>query len=407
MEKSKKQNEQQKTKLMVIQALRLKGAVSRIQLAAMTGLSRATISIVVTELAESGLVKETEVLQSTGGRPPIALQFCHNTHAVLGADYENQEWTIGAFDLIGNPIAKRKVRADRPDPEAAIDCLIENIQQMIQSLDIRIVPLLGLGMPGLVDTDNGTILSASDIGWHHVEIGNIVSKRIGWPTVVLNRHRARGLAECRYGAGQEMSHMIYVGVGTGVAAGLFHNHKLISGALGGAGELMGHITIEPDGPLCPCGNSGCLQVLSAETAIELEYRRLVRAGVPSMLLSETHGDIQLIQRDDICQAADQGDEAARSAVNEAAEYMGIALATMVNLFNPEAIILGGPIPRACKTYTETSAKVMRQRAMSPIAANIVFKTEKIGELSGALGAANFALDQQLNYNMLLQETPLR
>jgi predicted NBD/HSP70 family sugar kinase len=392
--------DKQKTKTLILQTLRMNGPIPRISLAKHTGLSRAAISSAISELLESGLVLEKEGLRSTGGRPPIALELPPFTHAVLGADYGNQEWTLGAFDLAGNVLSMKTFPVGTPDPEAAMLRLSDELPRFASGLKESIVPLLGLGMPGVVDTEKGIILSAADLGWSQVEIGSRMSLATGWPTVVLNRHRARGLAECRFGSGRELSHLIYAGVSTGISAGLFHNKQLLSGNVGGAGEMLGHITIEPDGPLCPCGNHGCLQLLAAEQAIEQEFRKLLRSGATSSLYTDPGTDPGLIHGEAICRAADQGDEAALLAVNKAATYLGIALATMINLFSPEGIILGGPIPRASRMYVDTAIKVAEQRAM-PALFRTVFKTAAIHEIGGALGAANFALDRHLSLHLLV------
>ncbi|MDR6550064.1 ROK family transcriptional regulator [Paenibacillus qinlingensis] len=381
---------EQKSKLAILQALRMHGSSPRIRLATLTGLSRAAVSSAITELMESGLVIERELLQSTGGRPPIAIQLTPRTHAVIGADYEHQQWTLGAFDLIGHTMNMIQIPVGQSDPQSAIEMLTKQLPAFIKSIEAPIIPVLGLGMPGLIDTEHGIIVSASDLGWERVDIRKLIEDRIDWPTIVLNRHRARGLAECRFGSGSKNSHMIYVGVGTGIAAGLFHNQRLLSGALGGAGELMGHITIVPDGPLCPCGNQGCLQMLAAESAIEHEY---------ATLNTDTYEDMTM---DTICEAAELGDPIAFLAVTKAASYLGIALATMLNLFNPESIVLGGPIPRASRLYVTTAMKVMKERAMSQIVNGSDFRTAAIDEAGGALGAATFALDERLTYPMLIK-----
>ncbi|MEK3888669.1 ROK family transcriptional regulator [Bacillus sp. FSL K6-3431] len=386
---------QKGSKESIIQALRLNGPVSRIELAELTGLSRATISIAAAELIDSNLVKETELRQSTGGRPAIALQLAPNTKAILGAEFGNQEWTLGAFDLLGNVLQKANIPVTDNSPETVANTLINNIDTFVQNLNISPVELLGLGLPGLVDSKQGIIHSASDIGWYNVDIGKKISEEIGWPTVLMNRHRAQGLSECRYGAGQNFNQVIYIGIGTGIAAGLFHNRNFISGAIGGAGEL-GHITIEPNGPLCPCGNRGCLQLLATGPAMEKEARMLLRSGTNSLIYSDPSYDLQLLKAEDIYIAADNNDELSLQVVQKAATYLGIAMANLVNILNPEAIILGGSIPRNCDNYVKTAVKVMKQRAMGPLTANILVTNASFSEIGGALGAANFAFDKLIS-----------
>lgn len=394
-------SDQKGSKTSIIQALRMHGSMPRIQLTKVTELSRATISSTISELIECKLVQETEKAPSTGGRPAIALELVPGSHAIMGADLDNQVWTLGVFDLLGNVQHMTKIPVSSPRPETAVQELIGHISGVAKASDKEVIQMFGLSVPGLVDTKKGIIKSASDLGWANVEIEDMVSKELGWPAVAMNRHRARGLAECRFGSGRDYQHMIYVGVGSGIAAGIFNDRQLVSGSFGGAGEL-GHITVEPDGPVCPCGNNGCLHLYATAPAIEQEARRLLRSGVESSLLNRMlpGNDLQLLQASDVCKAADEGDELAVRIVSRAATYLGIALANLVNLLNPEAIILGGTIPGTCNTYVQIATKVMQQRSMTALSSGITVHTAVLGEIGGALGAINFALDKHFSYTMI-------
>lgn len=404
MSNPNKAGDQKGSKTNIIQALRMHGPMPRIRLTKITDLSRATISLTIAELIESNLVKETNKNASTGGRPAISLELVPGSHAILGADLDNQMWTLGAFDLLGNVLATTEIPVGSSQPEAAVHELVDNIGNFVKDLDISVIRMLGLSVPGLVDTSRGIIKSAADLGWSNVYIEDMVRNATGWPTVAVNRHRARGLAECRFGSGSEYKHMIYVGVGSGIAAGIFHERQLISGSFGGAGEL-GHITVEPDGPVCPCGNNGCLHLYATAPAIAQEARRLLRTyrGESKLSGSLPQNDLQLLQAKDVCLAADQGDEPALQVIHGAASYLGIALANLVNLLNPEAIILGGSIPSMCRTYVQTATSVMQQRSMTALSSGITVKTAALSKIGGALGAVNYALDRHFMYPMIQQQ----
>lgn len=388
------------SKTAILQALRIHGPLSRIELTKSVNLSRAAISMAVSELIDCRLIQETVDRQSTGGRPATSLELSSDSHLILGADFDNRIWTLGAFDLVGNIYDVVKIPVNESSPNTVVNVLISQMQSFVKKLDKNPIKLIGLSMPGLVDSASGLIYSAADIGWHNVNMGKIVNEETGWPTVIINRHRARGISECRFGSAREYRQIIYVGIGTGIAAGFFQNRMLITGSIGGAGEL-GHMTVVPDGPVCPCGNLGCLQTLSSGPVLEQEARILLRHGENSIILQDPNYDIQLITAEDICIAADKGDELAMKVVYNAAVYMGIALANLVNLFNPEAIILGGPIPRTSKYYVEIATSIMKQRAMSPLAASVIVKTASFKEIGGAIGAANYALDKHISFNLMV------
>lgn len=392
-------SDQKGSKIAILHALRQYRSVSRIGLSKRIGLTRAAVSAAIAELLEAGLVRETELLESTGGRPATALELVPGSHAVLGADYSNREWTLAAFDLLGRELHRIEIPVDGATPEAAVGRLAEQIKRLVRDKGLDPLPFLGLGMPGLVDTETGTIQSAADLSWQQVRIGERMSRELEWKTAVLNRHRARGLAEYRFGAGREYADMIYVGIGTGIAAGFFRDRRFLAES---PGEL-GHMTMEPDGPLCPCGNRGCLQLLSAGPAIEREFRQRLLAGGHSSRTPDRRDDPLLWSAEHICAAADKEDhEAAVEAVDKAARCFGIALAALVNLFDPQGIVLGGPIPLAGRRYADTAVKEMRRRAMHPLGAGIEVKPAALREIGGALGAANFALDRHLTVDVLIR-----
>jgi predicted NBD/HSP70 family sugar kinase len=390
--------DQKGSKLTILQTLRIQGSMSRIELTRITGLSRATISISIAELIENDLVCETDNRLSTKGRPATALELVPNSRVIIGADLDNKTWTLGAFDLLGNVIKSMKIPLYTFEPEETFKALAIEISTFVKSLDKSPIPLLGLGVPGLVDANHRMIRSAADLEWNQVDVAGIMEKEIGWPTVVVNRHRARGLTECRYGAGLSYNNMIYIGVGMGIAAGLYINRQLLSGSLGGAGEI-GHTTIEPSGPLCPCGNHGCLQVLAAGPAIEQEFRKLVRSSEQELVYPYQNMDLQFLKMHDVCAAAEDDDKLAVQVISNAASYLGIAMANLLNTFNPEAIILGGTIPNASSLFVETATRVMRQRAMRPLSADTIVKTSVFKDIGGALGAANFAFDKNISISI--------
>ncbi|MEF3308394.1 ROK family protein [Paenibacillus sp. GYB004] len=397
MEPSRKLYDQKGSKVAILQMLRVYGPMSRIELTRQTDLSRATISVAIQELIELGLVHETEVRPSTGGRPATNLELVPYSRCILGADLNHQSWIIGAFDLLGNTVEKKQIPFAPLTPEAAVAALAAEIPNFIQTLGPKVIPVIGIGVPGLVDSNNGLLLSSAVLGWQRVELGTMLEQALGWRAVVMNRSRARGLSECRYGAGKNYRHMIYIGVDTGIGAGIYVNRELIHGAIGGAGEI-GHTTVAIDGPLCPCGNNGCLQMMAAAPAMELEARRLLRSGAHSSLQLRQGFDLQMLGAEDICQAAEQGDELAIQVVTNAAAYLGVTLANLVNLLNPEAIILGGSIPKSCSTYTQTAVKVMHQRAMGLLSGSTVVHIGEFKEAGGSLGAANMALDQHMSFS---------
>ncbi|WP_051302028.1 ROK family transcriptional regulator [Salibacterium aidingense] len=380
------------SKLAIMQTLRIYGSMSRMKLTELTGFSRATVSFVISELIESGIIKETKKQQSTGGRPAVILELVPFSTCVIGANLDNNHWKIGAFDLLDNVIDETDVPVQTQSAVHTFEVLRTSINSFIRELNRPILPVLGIGTPGLVEKNDHIIKAAPPLEWFNVNVADIMSIDMELPIILMNRHRARGLAECRFGAGTNSSNIIYIGVGSGVRAGFYIDRQLITDSFGGAGEL-GHTTVEPSGPLCSCGNEGCLQMLCSTPFIEKQIRKSVRFGEDAGSLLPPDTDTRTIKAMDVCRAADNGEELSMEVIHTASNYLGITMANLANTFNPETIILGGPIPSTSRLFVETSNKIMRQRALPSIVSSIDVLTADLGEIGGALGAANFALDR--------------
>ena len=171
--------DQKGSKLAILQTLRVHGSMSRIELSRLTGLSRATISISIAELIEYGLVYETHHRLTTKGRPATSLELMPNSRVIIGADLDNRTWTLGAFDLLGNVIKTMEIPVHTLDPDASFKILAGEINALVKELELPAIPLLGLGVPGLVDAEHSMIRSAAESGWHNVDVGGLMKKKPG------------------------------------------------------------------------------------------------------------------------------------------------------------------------------------------------------------------------------------
>ncbi|MFD0959264.1 ROK family transcriptional regulator [Paenibacillus chungangensis] len=394
--------DQKGSKTAILQCLHKYGAITRVRLAELTGLSRATISTAVSELIGLELVRESKERLNTGGRPAVTLKLKSDTRLVIGADLDPDAWTIGVFDLRFNQIAISRVPIQDRSISSIIGLLVGQVKNFIQDFGKRLLPMIGIGLPGLIDNRNGIIISASHFGWSKVAFSGQIRKELGWPAVILNHNKARGLAECRYGAGRNYHQMIYIGVGRGIAGGIFYNRQLVEGAFNGAGEI-GHITMVPNGILCSCGNQGCLQAYSSGSALELQARKRVRLSLDEHTSLTSDEDMMQLRYEKVCQAADKGDWLAREIVEECAQYLGIAMANLVNIINPEAFILGGSVPRNSKLFVDVALKTMRQRSVSQLSQSTEVNVAQFNEFGGALGAANFAMDELFSFPLCVEE----
>jgi glucokinase-like ROK family protein len=390
------------TRSRVFDVLAVHGRISRPRIAEITGLSRATISIIIDELLESGLVTHSGSGSSSGGRPPTLLQFRPSAAYAIGASLYDDNWRIVATDLSSQVVAHEFEAIPDQSAETAIDGLVRGIDRLRNRLDpSRVLPVIGIGPPGLIDMDHGVVKSAVDLGWKEVPIGAEVERRTGLRTLVANRSKAGALAVLWRVAKPETTNLVYVSIGTGVAAGIILSRELFVGSNSSAGEL-GHMTIVPDGPLCECGNRGCLQQLVSEQAIGNAARLALRHRPEGLLHTAHEHHPELLTAFDVLEAAEQGDAVAVTVVEEVAEYLAIAVGNLVNLLNPQIVVLGGPIAEASPRLIENVASFVRRHAMAyPLsAARIIRKT--LGPETAAIGAAVLVLQHA---NTLYFELP--
>jgi len=386
------------SKTLIIQAIRKWGPISRAQLSEILGLSRATISEALQVLFKTDWLEECQGENETPGkgRPAQVLTLTPMRRLALGAAYRDGSWTLGAYDANGEAAKVQRYAVPDSDPERVFTVLPSLLNAFVQDLSLPFFPFLGIGAPGLVDMMTNQIESAADLGWAHVDILSLLGDTLPWPIAVINRHRAHGLAECRYGAGRTYDHVIYIGVGSGVAAGIYTNRELFQGSWGGAGEL-GHLVVDVNGPLCACGNRGCVQTLVSESSVLMKTRSLLRDGHPSQLRESTGHDIALLEIEAVCQAASQGDAVAKDAIEDAADYLGVAMANLVNILNPDCIIIGGRIASAYPPFVERARRQTQGRAMGPLVQRLEVLPAILLENGDALGAAIYAMDTLFHY----------
>ncbi|NMB46693.1 MAG: ROK family transcriptional regulator [Firmicutes bacterium] len=380
----------------ILSLIEANSMISRAELARRSGLSRATVSNIVENLLASGLVKEEGIGDSQGGRPPVLLAFNPSAWYTIGAELVDLEWMFVLVDLRGEIQKRAAIAITGHQPEDALNTLIRGYYHILDNFSGPILPGIGLGVPGLVDDKTGVIKSAADLGWVDIPFQELVEKELPVSVYIINRHKAAGLVEARYGEGISSSNLFYVGIGSGVAAAIFLEGNMLQGANSSAGEL-GHVTVEPNGRPCPCGNYGCLQQYVSGPAMATRARELIRSGNRSMLEEITDGNLQLISGKLVCDTATHGDSLALKVIREAAGYLGIALANIINIINPDTIVLGGPIGRnSGELFLGPLQEVLRKRTMSHPLAAVRIASSTMGGDAGARGAAALVLAEKVD-----------
>jgi len=247
------------------------------------------------------------------------------------------------------------------------------------------VRALGIGMPGPLDPAKGLVISPGNLpGFINVPLNSILTRRTGIRSYIHHDAHLAALAEHMHGAGRGSNNLIYVTVSTGIGAGLILDGKLYSGAGGIAGEV-GHIVVQPGGPLCSCGNNGCVEALASGTAIAREARLLAALEVGSVL----HG-IEFPNAADVVRAARRADPLAVRILEAAGTSLGIAMGTLVNLFNPDMIVLGGSVINAGRLLLSPMHRSMEHSSWKAARRGLRIVKPALGADVGLIGAVEYA-----------------
>ena len=247
---------------------------------------------------------------------------------------------------------------------------------------------------GIIDMSKGIVTVSPNLSdWHDVPIRSKIEEHLGIDTYLLNDASAAALGEYTLGAGKNSNNVIYITVSTGIGGGIIINGELYLGTIGGAGEI-GHMSIKENGPLCYCGNRGCLETLASGTAIAREAIRLVRKGGKTSLSSMTGNKIENVTAKEVSIAAHQGDTLAKEVVLKAANYLGIGMANVVNIFNPDMIIIGGSVSKIGELLFKPVRRQVIKRAFGLPMKTVSIVPSKLGDDAGLIGAAIFARQQK-------------
>ena len=277
--------------------------------------------------------------------------------------------------------------------EAVIHSILESAYRALKQADVAIeeITAIGVGAPGLSNPETGILFTSPNLpAWRDVPLRDIMQERLGKKTFVINDANAAALGEFYFGAARGAHNFIYITLSTGIGGGIIIDGKIYSGAIGAAGEV-GHMTIDDEGPLCNCGNRGCWETLASGTALAREARHRIKEGVATSILEYAEGDMEKVTAQVIHNAAEQGDSLAKELIARTGYYVGVGLANLVNIFNPELIVIGGGLSNIGDMLLKPAFKVAGQRAYKEAFQAVRFASAELGRNSGVLGAAAFAL----------------
>src|SRR5215213_4347870 len=372
-------------RLRIVDFLRTNGTASRAELSRRTGLSRSTVSTLVADLQRRGLVVERAgqfAGEGQPGRPAALLELDPSAAAAVGVDFDHDKVRVAVSDLSRIVLAEACAPYDVDhDAQGSLDLAAELVERMLQETELDRDRLLGVGvaLAGPIDQDTGA-LHPSDVlpGWAGVDVGKKLETRLNTPAYVENDANLGALAEVTLGAGRNARFAAYVSISSGIGAGIIVEGRPYRGHRGTAGEI-GHVVVDPQGPICRCGNRGCLETLASGPAL----LKLVHE-------SRDRADLTVRQ---MIELARDGDAGCRRAIVDAGQVVGRVVAGLVNLFSPEMVVIGGDLGEAGDLLLDPLREAVRRDALPAAATELKVVAGELGERANLLGALALVLMQ--------------
>jgi glucokinase-like ROK family protein len=388
-----------------MRALRRQGRISRSEISNITGWSKAKASQEIRDLMEKGYLVEAGEGVSQGGRKPRLLRFNNQLGYIAGIDIGATSMDVALADVTGLIVQRRSEPTDvHLRPESVLGRCSELIIEMANAQGCVLDQILGIGVgvPGPVDFSRGVLVAPPLMPeWENFLIRDFFKETFPSAYVIVdNDVNIMALGEQRAGDGAGIDHFIFVKIGTGIGAGIISNGRIHRGSDGCAGDI-GHICVDKKGPLCSCGNIGCLEAMAAGPAIVSRAMEASRNGSsPTLsLMRESNGGI--LRPEDVNSACREGDQAALDIIRASGQMVGDVLASLVNFFNPSHIFIGGGIANFGNHLLVAIRSAVLQRSLPLATTHLSIKFSRMGSDAGVTGAIALALD----YLFAIEDNP--
>ena len=368
------------------------GPMTRQEIGEATGVSQATVSNLVGDLLDQGVIVEAGAEDSDGGRPRALLHVKPDYRYVAGVDVGETAILVELFDLDMQVQASHSITptADLLDPEKTAEYVLEGLDRVVMYSGRSQKEILGIGVgvPGLVENGDDAVVHAQTVGWDGVPFGKMLRRGTALPLFVENGAKTFGQAEKWFGAARDAENAIIVLLGTGTGASIFTEGELYRGASSSAGE-WGHTTVMVNGRTCRCGAKGCLEAYVGGWAIVARYDELRRR-------TPADTDTDLVARLTAIAEAPSDDQFATKVLHETATYLGAGIANLINLFNPERIVVGGWIDQILEDRLLPAIReVASQQALRMPFSVVSIVPAQLGRDAVALGAATLPVNNFL------------
>lgn len=377
---------------MILNFLRNNGETSRIDLAKKMKLSPTTVSAITSELVKEKLVLETRIGESNGGRKPLMLGINPDAKFAMTVILTQKGVDISIVNMSFQRIEHESISKRIEDPGTLEETLLKGFKDILGRFryDKEDICGVGVSVPGVVDHKNGIILYSSKMRLEDYNISQLIKEITGIDVYVFKDTDALMLGEYDGGIGNIYSSVAYISIEDGIGMSYINSGKLFHPSIGGGFEL-GHITIDSNGPVCRCGNRGCLGAMVSEQSVLNKLKILSEKGYKTFI----DGDIEKLSLSDVVEYSNKGDKLCIYVLEEQARVLGIAVATVVNLFSPQLVLIGGPLGGCRWGFMDVLEDTVKDRALSIYSRNLHIEPARHSSESALTGISNEIFNRQI------------
>jgi predicted NBD/HSP70 family sugar kinase len=379
----------QTNKYNVLRCIIREAPINRAAIAKRADLSIPTVMSIIDDLFEKKVIRSIGKGESSGGKPPEMLEMIPSRFYYIGVDVGRTVIRV----VVNNAVYEQVTSFQEPTGNTLpakdlVDRICSYVVTIVSQSAIEKYNILGVGvaMPGLIENDTGRVLFSPDFGWEDIPLKTWLQDSLGYPILVENSNRTLALNESYLPEEVESGRTTFsVNLGYGIGAGLVMGDQIFTGSNGTSGEI-GHITVVRDGPLCACGNRGCLEAVASGLAIATQAKKAAGQNKKSKIWELCGGDLSKIDARLVFEAAERGDKAALAIIDTAAEYIGIGIAMAVNVLDPDRVVRCGRLMKNGPYFFEKISASIQKHKMRKAGDHLVISTGAKGEFSTANGA---------------------
>ena len=372
----------------VLEMIQEHGPINRSVIAREAGLSIPTVMKITEDFVQNGLIRTIGKGESSGGKRPELLEFISDAFYIVGIDIGRRHVKAVLMDMDANVVdrSSRDVQEEHLlPPETFVLDLVDQINALLRSSGVPAAKIMGIGvgMPGIIDYQTGYVRFSPDFNWTDVQLLQLLQEHLPYRIMVDNANRALALGEFHYGAGKGSDHMFCINLGYGIGGAFIHHGEVSHGACGSSGEF-GHMVMQPEGPLCDCGNRGCLEAISSGNAIAKKAAACLQSEKDTVL-SRVSGRIEAR---DVFEAARAQDPLSSRIVDDAIDTLGTAIASVINLADPDMIVIAGGIANSWDYFNEKLQEAIRPHRLKHAGEKVRIELNRLGAYGPAIGAAS-------------------